>query len=175
MASPLRALHGEAYGHMVGWLWNYYCIVTVGVSLYDNATIRLDDENEVQPDVAVCRAVADGGKTRMSADGYLEGPPELIVEIAASSASYDLHDKLHVYRRHGVREYIVWRVYDDELDWFALQAGEYVRLDADEDGILRSRVFPGLHLHVQALLEGDGATVLQELRQGLENQTGHRP
>jgi Putative restriction endonuclease len=31
-------------------------------------------------------------------DEYLEGVPELMVEIAASSASYDLHDKRWVYQ-----------------------------------------------------------------------------
>jgi Uma2 family endonuclease len=37
-------------------------------------------------------------------DGYIEGAPELIAEIAAGSASYDLHDKLNAYRRNKVRE-----------------------------------------------------------------------
>lgn len=55
----------------------------------------------------------------------IEGPPELIGGIAASSASYDLYDKLNVYRRNGVQEYIVWRVYEEGLDWFQLKEGAY--------------------------------------------------
>jgi Uma2 family endonuclease len=39
----------------------------------------------------------------LTEDDYVEGAPELIAEIAASSASYDLNDKLNAYRRNGVQ------------------------------------------------------------------------
>ena len=91
----------------------------------------------------------------------------MIVEIASSSAAYDLHDKLRVYRRNGVPEYIVWRVYDKQVDWFRLIEDEYVPLAPDESGVVHSQVFPGLRLAVQALLAGDLATVLTELQKGL--------
>ena len=89
------------------------------------------------------------------------------VEVAASSASYDFHDKLRVYRRSGVLEYVVWRVLDRELDWLALREGTYQRLAADQAGILRSAVFPGLWLAVPALLARDLAGVLATLQVGL--------
>jgi Uma2 family endonuclease len=63
---------------------------------------------------------AQGGRSRLSPDDYIEGPPELIVEIAGSSAAYDLHDKLKVYRRNGVPEYLVWQIFERRLDWFYL-------------------------------------------------------
>jgi len=75
---------------------------------------------------------------------YLEGAPELVVEIAVSSAAIDLHTKKTVYRRNGVREYIVWQVLDQKLDWFRLEEEVYVNIAPDEDGILKSQVFPGL-------------------------------
>ena len=87
---------------------------------------------------------------RISTDDYVEGAPELLAEIAASSASYDMHDKMDAYRRNGVQEYLVWRVYDEQLDWFALRDGEYIRLTPDESGVTSSRVFPGLRLAVAA-------------------------
>jgi Uma2 family endonuclease len=63
-----------------------------------------------------------------------------------------------------VREYIVWRVYERDLDWLVLNdKGEYESLAADAGGILRSRVFPGLHLAKAALLGGDMAKVLETL------------
>ena len=74
---------------------------------------------------------------------YLEGAPELIVEVAASSASYDLHEKLNVYQRNGVQEYLVWQIYEHRLDWFVLEGGKYVALQPDADGIIHSRIFPG--------------------------------
>ncbi len=80
--------------------------------------------------------------------------------IAASSASYDVHQKLNVYRRNQVQEYLVWRFYEQEIDWFRLQAGEYIKLEPDSDGIMRSQIFPGLWLDKNALLMGDLGKVL---------------
>jgi Uma2 family endonuclease len=108
-----------------------------------------------------------GGQVRISPDDYIEAAPELVAEVASSSASYDLNTKLHVYRRNGVREYLVWRVLDGSLDWFTLRAGQYERLEADERGVVRSLFFPGLWLDAAALLRGDLAGVLQVLDEGL--------
>ncbi|HKA53375.1 MAG TPA: Uma2 family endonuclease [Candidatus Binatia bacterium] len=167
MPSPVRARsHGGPHGQVIGWLATY-CAVTPGVEFYDNTTVRLDLDNEPQPDALLRLEPAAGGHSRVSAEDYIEGAPELIVEIAASSASYDLHEKLQVYRRNGVQEYLVWRVYDKQLDWFRLVQDEYVLLAPDENGVVHSRVFPGLRLAVQALLAGDLATVLAELQKGL--------
>ncbi|MCL4265224.1 MAG: Uma2 family endonuclease [Anaerolineae bacterium] len=91
------------------------------------------------------------------------------MEIAASSASIDLHDKKRVYRRQGVREYVVWQIYDGRVAWFYLDEGEYKELAANEAGIIRSPVFPGLWLAVNALLAGDLATVLSACQQGIAN------
>jgi Uma2 family endonuclease len=172
MASPLRAkAHGKPHGAIMTWLGTYSAL-TPGVELYDNPTVRLDADNEPQPD-AVLR-LEQGGQSWISDDDYLEGAPELIVEVAASSASYDLHDKLRVYRRNGVQEYIVWRTYSQQIDWFYLEAGEYKSCAADANGIVHSRQFPGLWLAVDRLLSGDTAVVLQTLQKGIaspEHQT----
>jgi len=87
---------------------------------------------------------AAGGRAHISEDDYLEGSPELIVEVAASSASYALHVKREAYRRNGVHEYVVWRVYDWHVDWFRLEHGQYVTVPTDTAGVLHSRIFPGL-------------------------------
>ena len=97
----------------------------------------------------------------MSDDDYVEGAPELVAEIAASSASYDLHDKLHAYRRNGVREYLVWRTLDRAFDWFELVDGVYRLRQPDASGVVNSAVFPGLRLAVDALLRGDLPAVVQ--------------
>lgn len=165
LASPLRAqAHGKPHGMIMTWLGTYSA-ATVGVDFYDNPTVRLDSDNEPQPDAVLRR---EQGNSWISEDDYIEGAPELIVEIAASSASYDLHDKLRVYRRNGVREYIVWRTYSQQLDWFYLEAGEYQPLAA-EAGIIRSQQFPGLWLASEALLGGNLAAVLRVLQRGLAN------
>src|SRR5262249_50398042 len=120
MPSPVRMpQHAEPHAQLIIWL-GQYMIGTPGVRVGDNSTVRLDLDNEPQPDVLVFIDPARGGQARIDADGYMEGAPELVAEVTASSASYDLHDKLHVYRRNGVREYIVWRVLEQEIDWFVL-------------------------------------------------------
>ena len=132
----------------------------------DNSTVRLDLDNEPQPDAFLFIDPARGGQARISQDDYLEGAPELVAEVASSSASYDLHVKLHVYRRSGVREYLVWRVLDRQIDWFVLREGRYEPLAPGSDGILKSTVFPGLWLDPSALLSGDLARVLAVVGEG---------
>lgn len=159
--------HAEPHSVVLTWLGNY-CAHTPRVRVADNATVRLDLDNEPQPDVLLRIEPQAGGQSQVSDDDYLDGAPELIVEIAASSATYDLHDKLRVYRRNGVREYVVWRVHDRRIDWFVLADDEYRRLDPDADGILHSTVFPGLRLAAKALLAGNVPAVLAELQRGLD-------
>ena len=165
--SPVRhRYHGHQHTHLIGWLVQYEAN-TPGVEASDNVTVRLDLDNEPQPDALLFIDPACGGQARIDADGYIEDAPELVAEVAASSASYDLHAKLRVYRRNGVREYIVWRVLDQEIDWFVLRAGQYERLPLDAAGLYRSEAFPGLWLDPAALLRGDLATVLAIVQRGL--------
>jgi len=135
--------------------------------------VRLDLDNEFQPDVLLQIDPAFGGRSRVTEDGYLEGAPELVLEVAASSATIDRHTKLQVYRRNGVQEYIVWQVLDRRLEWFALRDGEYVLLQPDARGVIRSAVFPGLCLAVESLLNGDLAAVLAE-QQSAFSTSEHR-
>ena len=174
MASPLRfSAHGEPHLQINTWL-GVYTAATPGVRSADNATTRLDKNNEPQPDSILFIEPSLGGQIKISEDDYIEGAPELIVEVAASSAAYDLHDKLKVYQRNGVKEYLVWRVYEQELSWFRLSEGEYISVSVDENGVIKSQVFPGLWLAVKFLIDGNLAEVLNLLQQGLassEHQT----
>jgi len=167
MASPLRIRqHGNPHALIMTWLGTYWS-ATPGVEVGDNCTVILDAENEPQPDALL--RITVGGQSTISEDGYVEGAPELIVEIAASTASIDLHDKLKAYRRNQVQEYLVWRVYDGEFDWFRLREGKYIKLQPNEKGIICSEYFPGLWLAPAALLTGDLAQVLSTLQEGLNS------
>jgi Uma2 family endonuclease len=167
MPSPVRMdQHGEPQADLVGWL-GWYKAATPGVRAADNATVLLGPEDEPQPDALLMIPGALGGQSVVGVQGYLEGAPELAAEVASSSASYDLHVKLAVYREHGVREYLVWRVRDETIDWFALRGDRYEPLAPGADGILRSEVFPGLWLDPGALLGGDGARLVAVLQAGL--------
>jgi len=167
MASPVRARkHGKPHGAVMGWLFTY-CQAMPNLELLDNASVRLDTDNEPQPDACLRIEETAGGRSRITEDDYVAGPPELIVEISASTASYDLHDKKKTYRRNGVQEYLVWRVLDQALDWFVLEDGAYTNLSADADGIMQSRVFPGLWLRAEDLLAGNLSGLVAAVNEGL--------
>jgi Uma2 family endonuclease len=165
--------HAEPHAAIVTWL-GVYMAATPGIMLGDNATVRLDLDNEPQPDALLRIDEASGGQSRIGEDDYIEGPPELIVEIATTSASYGLHDKLHAYRRNGVREYLVWLVREHQFHWYMLGEGKYQRQQPDASGVLSSRFFPELRLAVPALLQGDLQQVLSLLQQSLDSHEHRR-
>lgn len=158
--------HGKPHFLMITWM-GVYVAATPGVLPADNATMLLDFENEVQPDGLLRLEPAHGGRSHITEDDYIEGPPELVVEVAASSASYDLHDKRRAYARNGVQEYLAVQIYEGLIDWFTLREGVYEPIEPDANGVLRSEVFPGLWLQPAAFWTGDLATMLTVLQEGL--------
>lgn len=167
VASSVRhTYHGQPVQNVQTWL-GVYRARTRGLRSSDNGTIPLDRANEPQPDAMLMLRQDVGGQARVDADDYVAGAPELIVEVAASSASYDLGQRKNAYRRNGVREYVVWRVFDEEIDWFVLRDDAYQRLEPSSDGILRSQVFPGPWLDRKAMLEDRMDGVLDTLDLGL--------
>lgn len=166
VGSHVTAIHGQSHARLIGWL-SLYSIAIPSVDALPGCTLRLDEDNVLQPDGMLRIDSDSGGRSRVDEDSYVAGPPELAGEIAVSTASYDLHSKMHVFRRSGVLEYIVWRVRDADLDWFVLREGNYERLPPDDQGVLHSEVFPGLWLNKPAMLRMDLAAVLATLQLGL--------
>lgn len=169
MPSPVRfRRHGKPHSILNGWLV-YYMSKTPGLDLFaDNSTVRLDEDNEYQPDLLVLLPKQAGGQAKVDEDDYVIGPPDLACEIAASSVSIDMHLKLNAYRRNGVREYLVWRTDDAAVDWFVLNEGRFDPMSPDADGILKSRLFPGLWLNVAALLQSDLPKLMSAIDRGVE-------
>ncbi len=168
--SPVRyQYHGRQNHHLLTWL-GVYEAGTPGVGGSGNTTVLLDPSSVPQPDGLLFIQPDHGGRIKIDEEGYLQGAPDLVAEITASTASYDLHDKLEAYRRNGVREYVVCLVFEQRVDWFVLREGRYESIDAAPDGSLRSTVFPGLWLDPAALLRGDLPAVLALVQQGLDSQ-----
>jgi Uma2 family endonuclease len=165
VASPVRIFHGNPQFNLITWL-GVYCTATPGTEGADNTTTRLDLDNEPQPDALL--RIVQGGSSDLSVSGYIEGAPELVAEIATSSAAIDLGAKMNAYRRNRVQEYLVWQTFESQFSWFRLQNEQYVLVEPDAEGIIQSQVFPGLWLDVAALLKGEMFAVLNVLQTGLQ-------
>ncbi len=102
---------------------------------------------------------------------FVEGSPELLVEVWHSSASVDLHEKFDLYENARVQEYVVVMLKKREVRWHRLVKGKYKR---GAEGVFRSRVFPGLWLDSKALFNGDMAKVLATLQKGIASDEHQR-
>lgn len=169
VASPVHFQHGEPHSAINFWAVAYQS-ATPGIRVADNTSTLIDGDNEVQPDVAIWIDKARGGRVDVGADGMLYGAPEMIVEIAASSAGYDLYDKLNVYRRNGVAEYLVLLAYERESRWFRLEEGRYELMQPDADGVYRSAALPGLWFSSDLFWAGKPAELLALVQQGLASE-----
>jgi Uma2 family endonuclease len=166
MPSPVNyESHGRQDRQLSLWL-GYYQAHTPGTGGAGNTTVKLDLDNEPQPDELLLIEPASGGAVEIE-KGYIVSAPDLVAEVASSSVSIDMNTKFHVYRRNGLREYIVWRVRDQAIDWFVLRGSQYEKLAPTAGGVLQSECFPGLWLDSAALLRGDMLRVLEVLQQGI--------
>jgi Uma2 family endonuclease len=98
----------------------------------------------------------------------LSGPPELVVEIADSTVSLDLGSKRKRYTLGGVMEYLVICTQLKEIRWFDLPDNR--KYQADEAGIIKSKLFPGLWLSNESLVGGDNPKLaMKVLKEGLRS------
>jgi Uma2 family endonuclease len=165
MPSPMRRSHSRLHQAVNAWLLDYER-ATPGTEAHDNATTILGEASEPQPDAFLLIAVPGQGQTRVE-DDYIHGPPELVVEVATSHESIDLHLKRADYEAAGVREYVVVLMRQQRLVWLVRRDRAFEELAPGPDGVLRSEVFPGLWLDPAALLRLDKQRLSEVLHQGL--------
>jgi Uma2 family endonuclease len=170
MSSPVSVKHGVRDSDVGCWL-KIYSVHTPGTESGHDITSFLSDETP-QPDVNL-RILREYGGGSWEEGKYLHGIPELLAEVSASSASYDLHVKLEIYEQAKVPEYLTVLLYEREIRWHVLVEGKYQLLSPGADGVWRSRVFPGLWLDGAALLAGTMQQVLSKLQEGC-NSPEHR-
>lgn len=97
--SPIGVLHAA----LVNVLVRHFARNLGGSTFVSSQNpLRLDDENEPEPDLSILRP---------RADCYAAGHPTpadtlLVIEVADTSLAYDLDIKVPLYARHGVSE--VW-------------------------------------------------------------------
>lgn len=168
MASPLHIGHGDRHA-LLTTLCGLYALKTPGVTASVATTVRLDNENEYQPDGHMRIDVSKGGRTQALNDKFVAGGPEFVFEISNTTLEMDLHEKFKVYERNGVLEYLVWQVNEEKIELFQLKNGRFYAAKPDAKKILRSKVMPGFWLDTAALLKGKDASVLATLEAGLRD------
>ncbi|MEM7807824.1 MAG: Uma2 family endonuclease [Planctomycetota bacterium] len=162
MASPVRLeQHGKPHARIVTWLGTY-CSRHADVEIGDNVTLILGRDTDPQPDACLLLPESRGGRAKL-VDGYVHGPPELVVEVAASTASLDANAKAEAYHAAGVPEYLLWRVEEERIDWYERLEDRYLAMVPNADGLIESKHFEGLKLNPEALLRGDLAKVLGDV------------
>ncbi len=166
VASPQQVPHGKAQQMVSHWLGEY-AVATPGTDTLANNTQILGPESEPEPDGCLFILPDYGGQVFQDENDYLNGAPELIVEVSSSTESIDLNRKKLDYQKAGVREYLVLALRTQQVFWFVRQRGRYKEVPLPADGVFRSRVFPGLWLDAEAILRSDRRRVLAALRQGL--------
>jgi putative restriction endonuclease len=166
MSPPVRwDFHGGPHMDLVLWLGTYR-IGTAGVQGADNSSVRLDLNNEPQPDALLFIDPSLGGAAQVE-EGIITGAPEFVAEVSASTASFDMNTKFRVFQRNGIGEYLVWRVRDRQVDWFGLRGDNHMPLPVDSAGVIRSKIFPGLWLASKALVDFDAVRVMDVLKSGM--------
>ncbi|MGH7134214.1 MAG: Uma2 family endonuclease, partial [Pirellulales bacterium] len=166
MPSPVSDEHGQMERRVSTWL-GVYQAATRGVVGENNTTSFILDGTP-QPDLNL-RLLPEYGGGSWVEEHYIQGAPELLVEVCASSASYDLHKKYNLYQSAGVPEYLALVVYEREIRWHVLSDGHYQLRSPGTDGLHRSPIFPGLWLDGPALFAGDLRRVLDCLQDGLNS------
>jgi hypothetical protein len=168
MPSPVSLEHGKSDADVGVWL-HYYRIFTPGTESGNNTTSCMLEDEAPQPDIFL-RILREHGGRSWEEDKLMHGSPELLSEVCRSSVAYDLHVKKDLYEEAKIQEYLAVLLYEQEIRWHVLTRGKYKLLEPDDDGIWRSRVFPGLWLDGKALLAGDLVAVMAILQKGLNSR-----
>lgn len=170
VASPVYGFHADPHARAMTWL-GLYMTRTPGVQLLDNCSMRLDEENELQPDAMLRIRSEYAGRSSLNEKGVVVGPPELLLEVAYTSRNIDLKQKMRQYEQAGVEEYVVVLAEKNEVEWFYMFNNRFRPLRATA-GLLKSKVFPGLWLEPATLFSDSTDSLLDAVVEGTDSN-GH--
>ena len=138
---PLHARHNSIVSRVVNF---YTAFRNIRVIELINASFRKTGIGEFQPDLAYyigsdLRVPPDDSNSPVDLNEY--DPPNLVIEIGASSFNDDLGSKRLLYENAGISEYWVERANTREVFAFAINGGGSGRIQ-------ESRVLPGLEIRL---------------------------
>ena len=120
--------------------------------------VVLDEYNVVQPDLLV---VCD--KSKLTA-ANVQGAPDLVIEILSPSTTVkDRREKMALYERFGVREYLLIHPVDETVERFVLRDGRYgVPEVIGWSETLSFSLFPDLKLDLWEIFDREPPPALNE-------------
>ncbi len=163
VTSTVGVIHACFHSSVIAWL-SQYADATPGCETGNNVTYNMMG-NVPQLDSFLRIKDEFGGTSR--AGEFLEGAPEVTVEICTNSTGVEFGPKFALYQRAGVREYITFETRPKRIVWRMLVGGSYRQIQRDAAGILRSHCFPGLWLDTDAFWAGNGQRKQATLRAGI--------
>jgi Uma2 family endonuclease len=166
VASPIHLDHSNPHALITSWLCEYQA-VTPGLGLIHQTTTILGENSEPEPDGGLYILPSHGGTCHSETGKTLTGAPEFVVEIANSTVAIDLNQKKRDYETFGVQEYLVILAPTQTVKWWELVEGEYQEIPVSGDGLLHSRVFPGLWLDPVGPFQATNRPLLHALRLGV--------
>jgi len=147
VASPENIEHND----LVSWLTTILRLFVeqcrLGRVMVNKVAFRLADKTAPEPDVAFVRA----GRERIIKPGYVDGPPDLAIEIVSpDSAERDYGEKRVRYETAQVLEYWIIDPEQRRATFYGLEPTGFVDLQPVEH-VFRSRVLPGFALDTRWL------------------------
>jgi hypothetical protein len=104
-------------------------------------------------------------------DEVFHGPPNFVLDVFESDADPDFLRRRERFCKYGVDEYVVaLNTESVTLLWHRLEGGAYRLVEADDDGIIRSRALPNLWLPLTALRDRDWWAVLGCIERGVSRR-----
>src|ERR1700744_3006816 len=138
---------GEFYDELKGFNKSQNLNGLVVLSPID---IFFDDDNVFQPDILFIQA---SRLNEVIKQERISGAPDLVIEILSpSNAYYDLRQKMGVYEKYGVKEYIIVDPLQQDADLYAIKDGVYhLHQKAQKTELLNSLLLPGLSFDLSRL------------------------
>ena len=107
--------------------------------------VILDEHEHYEPDLCFIR----GERTGIIKDTFIEGPPDLIIEvISESNRTHDTVVKFEAYARYGVEEYWLVDLREQQISTWTCVSGKYELIARAAPGEpVRSLALPDLELN----------------------------
>ena len=122
-----------------------------GLVVLSPIDVYFDNDNVYQPDILFISE----DKKNLIMDGRIHGAPDLIIEVLSpTNAYYDLRQKMRIYEKYGVNEYIIVDPIEENADLYILKEGIYhLQQKAQKTETLNSLVLPGLGFELDKLFQ----------------------